>query len=171
VCLVVCMSSAVLAGYGPPIKRFRRGKSQKLAQPRVSIMLQVVLWRPGMANRYFRKFDPQFGTEFEDILVSCRVLQLSENSDIHCTTHVEFPPPRAPRRDYYLSPRTTLERANFNIIPPHFVLVFKSSNTPQFIRQCRFARRLARLRIVMSVDLWKVDREGWPVAMQLAPSL
>jgi hypothetical protein len=104
-------------------------------------------------NRYFRKFDPQFGTEFKDILVSCLGLQLSENSDIHCTTHAAFPPPRAARRDYYLSPRTILERADYNIIPPHFVLVFKSSNTPQFIRQCRFARRLARLRIAMSVDL------------------
>jgi hypothetical protein len=81
--------------------------------------------------RYFRKFDPQFGTEFEDILVSCLVLQVSENSDIHCTTHAEFPPPRAARRDYYLSPRTILERAEYDIISPHFVLVFKSSNTPQ----------------------------------------
>jgi hypothetical protein len=43
--------------------------------------------------------------------------------------------------------------ADYNIIPPNFVLVFKSSNTPQFIRHCRFARRLARRRIVMSVDL------------------
>jgi hypothetical protein len=106
-------------------------------------------WYFCWVNRYFRKFDPQFCTEFEDILV----LQLSENSDIHCATHAEFPPPRAARRDYYLSPHTILERADYNIIPPHFVLVFKPSNTPQFIRQCRFARRLARLRIVMSVDL------------------
>jgi hypothetical protein len=140
-----CCYSDILCTVGVTSVDFATGGGLSFAQ--------IIAKNIAIAIRYFRKFDPQFGTEFEDILVSCLVLQLSENSDIHCTTHAEFPPPRAPRRDYYLSPRTTLERANFNIIPPHFVLVFKSSNTPQFIRQCRFARRLARLRIVMSVDL------------------
>jgi hypothetical protein len=41
-------------------------------------------------KRHFRKFEPQFRTEFWNILISCLVWQVSVNSEIHRTSPAEL---------------------------------------------------------------------------------
>jgi hypothetical protein len=66
----------------------------------------VVSHQTFLSNGHFRKFEPQFRTEFENILISCLVWLVSASSEIHCTIHTEFPSPHV-ERSYYSNFETT----------------------------------------------------------------
>jgi hypothetical protein len=89
--------------------------------PNVSTLRKALLW-----NLYiFRKFEPQFGTEFGNILIPCLVLRFANIRKNYARLMQSFRLLKQHAGFAPCLPPTISERTDFQIILRPFVLAFK----------------------------------------------